>query len=88
MRQSPDFILCDVADNHILMPVGEATVNLNGMITLNEMGLTIWKKLEEEVSFEGILNAILEEYDINEAKARAGIEVFLKTLRNAGCILE
>ena len=52
MKQNPDFVMCDVAGKHVLMPLARAAVNLDGMISLNEVGLTVWNSLAEEKSYE------------------------------------
>lgn len=86
MKQNPDFVITDVADSHILVPVGKAAVNFNSIISLNEMGQIIWNMLEKETTSEEILSAILAEYDVTEEKAREDIDKFIAQLRETGCI--
>ena len=86
MRQNTDFIVTDVADRHILVPVGKAAVNFNAVISLNEMGRDIWNMLENDISADEILKNILAEYDVSEEQARADIDSFLDKLRENGCI--
>ena len=88
MKQNPDFILTEVADNHILVPVGSAAENFHSIITLNEMGQTIWNMLENETTSEEILKKILAEYDVSEDRARTDIDGFISKLRENGCIEE
>ncbi len=86
MRQNADFIITDVADSHILVPVGKAAVNFNSIISLNEMGQTIWNMLEKETSVEELVSNILAEYDVSEQQARADLDSFLAKLRESGAI--
>ena len=86
MKQNPDFIITDVGDDHILVPVGKATVNFNAIISLNDMGQTIWNMLENETSAEEILKNILAEYEVSEAQAKADIDSFLAKLKENGAI--
>ena len=88
MRQNPEFILCDVADNHILMPTGAASIDLNGMVTLNDMGVVIWNALGEKCTEEEILQHILAEYEVSAEIARADLSKYLETLKNAGCVID
>ncbi|MDO4982888.1 MAG: PqqD family protein [Eubacteriales bacterium] len=88
MRQNPDFIMTDVADNHVLVPVGEAAANFKSIINLNDMGQTIWNMLENETTLDEILKNILAEYDVSEQQARTDIEAFVTKLRETGCITE
>lgn len=86
MKQNPNYIISDVADSHILVPVGEAAVNFNSIISLNAMGQTIWNMLAEDTTEEALLESILAEYDVSEERARADIGSFLAKLRENGCI--
>lgn len=88
MQQNPEFILCDVADNHILMPTGAASIDLNGMVMLNDMGVVIWNALGEKCSAEEIVQRVLDEYEVSEEVARADIGKYLETLKNAGCVID
>ena len=88
MKQNPDFIITDVGDDHILVPVGKAAVNFNAIISLNDMGQTIWNMLENETSAEEILKNILAEYEVSEAQAKADIDSFLAKLKENGAIEE
>ena len=88
MRQNPEFILTDVADDHILVPVGESSANFHLIITLNDMGQTIWTMLEKETTEEEILKNILAEYDVSEEQAREDIDSFIAKLRENGCIAD
>ena len=88
MRQNPEYILCDVAGNHILMPAGKAAIDLNGMVTLNDMGVEIWKKLERDVTYEELVTVILDEYGVSEEAARADLKRFVEILRNTNGIID
>ena len=86
MKQNPDFILSDVAGDHILVPIGKTSLNFHGLITMNEMGKTIWNLLENEITLEQLLQKILAEYDVSADQARGDIENFVSKLRENGCI--
>lgn len=87
MKHNPDFVLCDVAGSHILMPAGKAS-RFNGMITLNRTGAVIWEAMQEEVTFEEILEKIMERYEIDREKAESDLTRFLEKLRDIGALLE
>ena len=86
MKQNPEFIITDIGDDHILVPVGKSAVNFNAIISLNDMGQTIWNMLEKETSAEEILKKILAEYEVSEAQAKADIDSFLAKLKENGAI--
>lgn len=88
MKTKKGFMLRSVADTHIVVPIGQASVDFNGLITLNETGAFLWEHLAEGCSYDELLNALLSEYDVAEDEARRGINSFLETARNAGVIEE
>ena len=88
MRRNPEFVLSDVAGNHILMPVGSAAINLNGMITINDTGVMIWKELEKDLSFEQLLSAITDRYEVSGETARADLLRFMDVMRSVNGIIE
>lgn len=88
MKRNENFLLSEIADNHVLVSVGPMTANFSGIITLNDMGVKIWELLEKETTTEEIAEKICNEYEIDKAGVRADLETFLQTLREAGCLEE
>ena len=88
MKQSPDFLLRDVADSVVLVPVGAATERFPGMITLNETGKLLWQALETEQTLDTLTAKLLEEYDVTREQAETDVENFLKKLTAVGAVVE
>ncbi len=88
MKQNPDFVMCDVAGKHVLMPLARAAVNLDGMISLNEVGLTVWNSLAEEKSYEELLQMMVSDYSVSKEIADRDIQAFLKKLKAVGAVLD
>ena len=83
MRIKGDYVLREIAGEYILVPIGNTAMEMNGMITLNEVGVFIWNKLQDECTCEQLLNAILDEFDIDEELAKNDLDEFLKQLEDA-----
>ncbi|MDD4238167.1 MAG: PqqD family protein [Desulfotomaculaceae bacterium] len=83
MRIKEGYLLREVAGNHVVVPTGKASLDFSGMITLNGTGAFLWKQLAADKSEQELLMALLEEYDIDEAAARADIAEFLAKLKAA-----
>ena len=88
MKIKDDFITRTIAGETVVVPTGEAAVRLNGMLTLNETGAFIWNFLQEAHTKEELLASMLEEFDVDEADARADIEGFTGTLLEQGILEE
>lgn len=83
MRIKSDYVMREVAGNCVVVPTGKAAVDFSGMITLNDTGAFLWKQLAEDPSEQELLFAMLEEYETDEATAKADISEFLKKLKAA-----
>lgn len=88
MKIKPGFMLRNVAGRDIVVAVGSASMDFNGMISLNETAAFLWKKLEQGADYDALLAAMLDEYETDEITAKEGIDAFLETARNAGLIDE
>lgn len=87
MRTNPEFMARDIAGELVLVPVGSAAKENQGLITCNELGAFIWHKLEQETTLEDLVQEILKEYEVEEATARADAEEFLAKLKEKKAIL-
>lgn len=76
-------MLRNVAGKYIVVPVGEETMDFNGIITTNETGAFLWKSLENEISQADLLKAFLNEYEIDEQIAAEDLSDFIKKLSDA-----
>ena len=58
----------------------------DGLITVNEVGVSIWNMLQKEVTFDKLVQGILDEYDVEEQVAREDIREFLDKLIAGGIL--
>lgn len=80
MKIEKEFILREIAGDYVIVPTGQTALEFNGLITVNELGAFIWNKLSQDITEDGIVQAILEEYEIDEETARKDVEEFLDKL--------
>lgn len=78
MKIKDGFMLRKVAENYVVVPVGKEALDFNGMVTMNETGAFLWKQMEEDRTKEELLKALMEEYEVTEERASAGVEKFLE----------
>ena len=88
MKVPSDFILREIAGEYILVPVGSAAAQFNGLITLNETARTIFLALAQERTVEELTDAVTAEYEVDRVTARADVEEFLRQLREVGALVE
>ena len=86
MKIKEGFMLRKVADNNVVVAVGKAMLDFNGLITLNESGTYLWSLLEKGVTSEEMVAKMCERYDVDKETADADVEEFVKNLEGAGII--
>lgn len=88
MKIKTNFALRQVADTWCVLPLAEETLNLNGMLTLNEVGAFLWSALEKGCTEDELAEMLVAEYDVERGQALADIKEFLEKLQQIGCIEE
>lgn len=86
MKLKENFVLRQVAKTWVVLPLGQATLDFNGMLTLNESGVLLWKALEQGGDREALADALTGEYAVSRDVALTDVDAFLDTLAKAGCI--
>ena len=86
MKIKNGFVVRSIAGESVVVALGEASKNFNGIIKLNETGRFIWDKLVTGAEIEDLVEAILSEYEIDKETAEADVKVFVETLKGAGII--
>ena len=81
-----DFALRQIADMWVVLPLGAQTVDFSAMLTLNESGAMLWKAMESGADRNGLVGALLAEYEVTETEAAADVDAFLEKLAQAGCL--
>ena len=88
MRLIEGHILRRVHGNAVLVPPPEKDIGFNGMIGVNHTGEFVCKMLSEETDAESLAAALAKEYEIEEDRAKADIEVFLSELKSLNMLEE
>jgi len=83
MKIKSDYIMREVAGNHVVVPTGKAALDFSGVMTLNETGAFLWNLLVEDRTEAELLSALLAEYDVEKAIAELDISQFISRLKAA-----
>ena len=81
MKIKDGFVVREIADEFIVVPTGEMALQLNGLITINETGYFLWQKLSGETDEDALIQAMMDEYEVDRVTAGADISEFLDVLR-------
>lgn len=87
MKIVDGFVLKNIADTNVVVPLGSNTVSFRSVISLNDTGAFLWKLLEKDTTEEELLSAMLKEYDIDEQTAKSDINEFLANMKQANLLI-
>lgn len=81
MKIKDGFILRNVAGNNVVVPIGDATIDFNGMISLNDTGAFIFEQMLNEITRDELVQAVVNEYDIDEKLAQKDVDAFIEKIK-------
>lgn len=87
-KANPDFLLREMAGEAVLVPVGEAGVFENSVISLNETCSFLWKLFQESRTMEEIIAEARKEYSDPDGQIEQGIKDFIREYLKYGLLLE
>lgn len=88
MKLSGTFVVRQVADETLAIPVGDTALHISGMIPLNEVSRVIWSCLEQGAQPQDMVAAVTEIFDVSPEEASRDIEAFLSKLRELNLLEE
>lgn len=81
-----DMILRKIGMDIILVPVGNALKDHNGLFMLTESACFLWELIPECNSVEELAKKLYDEYDVTEEQALADTKEFVDKLIELGII--
>ncbi len=81
MKLRGEFVVRQVMDNTVAIPVGQTALLMHGMILLNDVSKIIWERLEQGASQEDIVIAVTDAFEVSSDEARTDISEFCDKLR-------
>lgn len=81
MKISSNYVIREIAGDYIIVPIGQAVFDFQGLITVNEIGAFIWKLLQEnDLTLNEIETAIKDEYEVEPSIVKKDVIDFLNQL--------
>lgn len=90
MRTKKGFEIIDVCGEKVIVPAGEENRDFSRVISLNKTAAELWEKVSAMESFtvDNMVNALLEEYEVEESVAREDCELILARWVEMGLVEE
>lgn len=81
MKIKEGFVLRDVANQAIVIAVGEASESFKGMIKMNKTSKDIWKYIQKGLDVEDIVLEMKNKYDAEESVIRKDVLYIISVLK-------
>ena len=86
------YMLREVAEEYVVVPVGAAAKQFTGMIRLNSTAALLWELLRDGATEDSLVGDLCEEFAGEEGfsaeLARRDVQVFVAQLREQDLLLE
>ena len=86
MKIKEQFLLRQIVNTWVVMPLAEKTLNFDGMLTLNDAGVLLWNKLAQGCNKEQLVKVLTDEYDVSCEEAAQDVDAFVEKLDKFGCL--
>jgi hypothetical protein len=86
MKIKDGYIARQVAGQTIVVAVGEAMTQFNGMISLNETAAFLWNRLASGATRESLAAALVDAYAVDGQTALQDVESFLAVITQADLV--
>ena len=88
MKLRGQFVVRQVLDTVVAVPLEQTALEFNGMVMLNEVSRVIWTCLQQETSVDAIVVAVTSAFEVDATQAKADVLEFLDQLRDVQLLEE
>jgi hypothetical protein len=87
MKIVDGFVLKNIANSFVVVPLGSNTVSFRSIISLNETGAFLWELLKTDKTKEELISGLLAEYDVDKDTAQKDVNEFINSLNEANLLV-
>lgn len=81
MRRKDGFVLREIADLWLAVPVMDRAKDVQGLIALNETGKFLWALVEQDTDEDALARALMDAFEVDEETAIRDVHAFCANLR-------
>jgi hypothetical protein len=86
LRRREDIVFRKIEDEYVLVPMAASSEDVECIFNLNEIGSSIWEKVDGHKFLQDILNELCSEYEGDRETIEAEAIEFINNLREAKLI--
>ncbi len=81
MKIKKNYVIKEIADQYVVVPIAEEAIRFNGIISLNKSGKRLWEQLQSEKTENELIDYLLSIYEVSQEQAQTDVHNFLGTLK-------
>jgi hypothetical protein len=82
LSHSTSVVTRKTGNEYVLVPVSNNIADMNSVYTLNETGAFIWEHINGKRTVKELINAVTEEYEIDNENAASDVFLFIDNMKN------
>lgn len=86
MKRKTGYIKKKIGTKNVILPFGQNVIHMNGIITLNESASFLWELLSEDRLDEELINAIVNQFDVDFKTASKDVGCFIIEMTELGLL--
>lgn len=86
MKLKPGLIHHQVQEDSMWIPTGSLSIDFNGMIRSNGTAGFLLERLQQETTRESLVEALLDEYDVERERAEKDVDDLIRMLEEEGLL--
>ena len=86
MKIVDGFMLREIVDTWVVVPLGKRVVEFNGIMTLSETGALLWRGIEKGADINSLVDSVMAEYDIDKTTALSDTLEFISAIKQKGLL--
>jgi methyltransferase-like protein len=79
-HQKSKFATRYIGTELMIVPIKNSVADMNELYTLNEVGSFIWELINGENTIDDIINAIVNEYNVDKKTAQTDLTSFIQKI--------
>lgn len=86
MKILDGYMLREIVDTWVVVPLGERVVEFNGIMTLSESGALLFRNIENGADINSLVDSLMAEYDIDKSVALSDTLEFISVMEQRGLL--
>lgn len=86
IKATKDMLLREIVGEYVLVPVGEMSLKIHGIISISESAQFLWERIVTGTTEKELVDCLLEEYQVDYNVALNDVKEFVSKMERLGIV--